>query len=70
MSAREQAAELKQQAIEVLLKEQDLIRKELLEMGYDQENIPAGKRRGRRAKLATESDVTVTDDILVEKVDE
>jgi hypothetical protein len=70
MGAREQAAELRQQAIQVLLKEQELIREQLVELGYDQENSPAGKRRGRRAKVATESDVTVTDDILVEKVDE
>ena len=70
MGAREQAAELRQQAIQVLLKEQELIREQLLELGYDQENSTAGKRRGRRAKVATESDVTVTDDILIEKAGE
>ena len=70
MDAIERAEELRQQAIQLLLAEQELIGEKLLQFGYDQENSPVGKRRGRRPKVATEPDVTVTDALLVEKVDE
>lgn len=70
MSAIEKAEELRLQAIQLLLTEQDLIGKRLLQLGYDQENSPAGKRRGKRSKIAPERGVTVTDDLLTNKVDE
>ena len=70
MSAIEKAEELRLQAIQLLLTEQDLIGKRLLQLGYDQENSLVGKRRGKRSKIAPEREVTVTDDLLTNKVDE
>jgi hypothetical protein len=70
MDAIEQATGLRQQAIKVLLDEQERIGGLLLQLGYGQETPPTSKRRGRRPKIATEPDVTVTDALLVEKVDE
>lgn len=46
MSAIEQAEELRQQAIQLLLAEQELIGERLLQLGYDQETSPVDKRRG------------------------
>jgi hypothetical protein len=70
MSAKEQAEELRQQAIKLLLDEQELLREQLLQFGYDKENAPAGKRRGRRPKVATESGAPVNDTPPREKADE
>lgn len=49
MTAREQAEQLRQQAIQTLLEEREAIDKMLGTLGYG-ENAPAGKRRGRRPK--------------------
>jgi hypothetical protein len=54
MTALEQVAQLKQQAIELLLNEREQIDSELNRLGYGQENAPSGKRRGRRPKAAIE----------------
>ena len=70
MNAIERAEELRQDAIKLLLAEQEVLGEKLLQLGYDQENSPVVKRRGRRPKTATEQDVTVTDALLVEKVNE
>lgn len=70
MSAIEQAEELRQQAIQLLLAEQELIGERLLQLGYDQENSPVGKRRGRRSKVASEPNVTVNDAPLLKRVEE
>lgn len=56
MTALEQVAQLKQQAIELLLNEREHIDAELNQLGYGQENAPSGKRRGRRPKAAIESE--------------
>ena len=56
MTALEQVAQLKQQAIELLLNEREHIDSELNQLGYGQENAPTGKRRGRRPKAVIESE--------------
>ena len=70
MSVIEQAEGLRQQAIQLLLAEQELVGDKLLQLGYDQESSPVGKRRGKRSKVAPERDVTVTDALLAGRVDE
>jgi hypothetical protein len=70
MSAIEQAEELRQQAIQLLLAEQERLGESLLQLGYDQENSPAGKRRGRRPKVATEPGTIVNEVPTRERVDE
>ena len=70
MSAKEQAEELRQKAIKLLLEEQELLVEQLLLLGYDQENAPAAKRRGRRPKVATESGAPMKDTSSREKADE
>jgi hypothetical protein len=56
MTALEQVAQLKQQAIELLLNEREQIDSELNQLGYGQENAPSGKRRGRRSKAVIEAE--------------
>jgi hypothetical protein len=56
MTALEQVAQLKQQAIELLLNEREHIDSELNQLGYGQENAPSGKRRGRRPKAVIEAE--------------
>jgi len=56
MTALEQVAQLKQQAIQLLLNEREHIDSELNQLGYGQENAPSGKRRGRRPKALIESE--------------
>ena len=56
MTALEQVAQLKQQAIELLLNEREHIDSELNQLVYGQENAPSGKRRGRRPKAIIESE--------------
>jgi hypothetical protein len=70
MNAIQQAEELREQAIQLLLAEQDLIKERLHQWGYDKENSQVGKRRGRRPKAATECDVTFTEGLSAEKVGE
>lgn len=70
MSVIEQAEGLRQEAIRLLLAEQELLGDKLLQLGYDQESSPVGKRRGKRSKLAPERDATVTDALLVGRADE
>lgn len=70
MSAIEQAEELRQQAIQLLLAEQEQLGKRLLQLGYDPENSPVGKRRGRRPKVAAEPDAQVNDTLSHKRVDE
>jgi hypothetical protein len=61
MTALEQVAQLKQQAIEVLLNEREQIDSELNQLGYGQENAPSGKRRGRKPKTVIESEALALD---------
>ena len=61
MTVFEQVAQLKQQAIELLLNEREHIDSELNQLGYGQENAPSGKRRGRRPKAVIESGAPVLD---------
>lgn len=68
MNAIEQAEELRKQAIKVLLEEQDLLQKKLLEFGHDPENSQVGKRRGRRPKVVTEQAPPVSEIPLLEGV--
>lgn len=56
MTTLEQVAQLKQQAIDLLLNEREHIDSELNQLGYGQENAPSGKKRGRRPKAAIESE--------------
>ena len=53
MTAREQAEELKRQAIDLLLKEREAIDAELKQLGYGQENATTPRRRGRPPKTMT-----------------
>lgn len=69
MNAIERAEELRQDAIKLLLTEQEVLGEKLLQLGYDQENSPVVKRRGRRPKAAVEPDAPVNDALLVERVD-
>ena len=50
MTAREQAEELRRQAIDLLLKERDAIEAELNALGYGTEKTAPLKRRGRPRK--------------------
>jgi hypothetical protein len=52
MTAREEAEELRQQAICKLLDERRAIDEQLKTLGYDKEKAPA-KRRGRPPKIVT-----------------
>jgi hypothetical protein len=56
MTALEQVAQLKQQAVELLLREREHIDSELHQLGYGQEKAPSGKRRGRRPKAIIEAE--------------
>ena len=56
MTPREQAEELKRQAIDLLLKERDAIEAELRILGYGQEKTAPQKRRGRPPKATLEAD--------------
>jgi hypothetical protein len=56
MTALEQVAQMKQQAIDVLLNERELIDQELSSLGHGQGKAPSGKRRGRRPKAVIESE--------------
>jgi hypothetical protein len=56
MTTLEQVAQLKQQAIELLLNERERIDSELNQLGYGQENAPSGKRRGRKPKVVIETE--------------
>jgi hypothetical protein len=56
MTTLEQVAQLKQQAIELLLNERERIDTELNQLGYGQENAPSGKRRGRKPKVVIETE--------------
>jgi hypothetical protein len=56
MTAREQAEELRQQAIKTLLTEKQAIEQQLKLLGYGQENGIMMKRRGRPPKAVTEAD--------------
>jgi len=56
MTPREQAEELKRQAIDLLLKEREAIDAELKILGYGQEKAAPQKRRGRPPKANLEAD--------------
>lgn len=58
MTAREQAEQLRQQAIQTLLEEKDAIDKMLQSLSYS-ENMPGGKRRGRRSKQPVAQEVSL-----------
>jgi hypothetical protein len=47
MNARDQAAELRDRAISLLLEEREQIDSDLAALGHGQEKSPAGKKRGR-----------------------
>jgi hypothetical protein len=53
MTAIEQAEELRQKAISLLIAERDQIEERLIQLGYGQEKAPLGKKRGRKPKNAT-----------------
>jgi hypothetical protein len=55
MTAREQAEELRQQAIKTLLAEKQAIEEQLKLLGYGHENGATMKRRGRPPKPAIEA---------------
>jgi hypothetical protein len=59
MTAREQAEELRQQAIQTLLDEKKAIDGMLRTLGYE-ETAPAEKRRGRRPKQQDGKEITQT----------
>ena len=61
MSALDKVAQLKQQAIDLLISERERIDAELNQLGYGQENTPTGKRRGRRPKNLTEPEAPEPD---------
>ncbi len=61
MTTFERVAQLKQQAIELLLNERERIDSELSQLGYGQEKAPSGKRRGRRPKNLTEPEAPEPD---------
>ena len=58
MSAIEEAEALRQQAIKLLLAEQESVKDKLLQLGHGQDNMSVGRRRGRRPKAGAESAVT------------
>lgn len=58
MTAREQAEQLRQQAIQTLLEEKEAIDKMLGTLGYG-ENMPTAKRRGRRPKQQVIQEISV-----------
>lgn len=53
MTAIEQAEELRQKAIALLIAERDQIDGRLAQLGYGQEKAPSGKKRGRKPKSST-----------------
>jgi hypothetical protein len=59
MTAREQAEELRQQAIQTLLDEKKAIDGMLRTLGYE-ETAPAEKRRGRRPKQQEGGEMAAT----------
>lgn len=61
MTIIEQAEELRQQAISLLMEERDQIDAQLALLGYGQEKAPSGKRRGRRPKNFTEPEAPEPD---------
>ena len=58
MTAREQAEQLRQQAIQALLEEKEAIDKMLGTLGYG-ESMPSVKRRGRRPKQEVVQEISV-----------
>lgn len=56
MDVIEQAEELRQRAISLLVEERSRIDAQLNQLGYGQENAPTGKRRGRRPKGINEQE--------------
>ena len=61
MGALSEIQALKQQAIDLLLNERELIDHELKQLGYGQENAPLGKKRGRKSK--EQSTLSVVEDL-------
>jgi hypothetical protein len=57
MTAREQAEQLRQQAIQTLLEEKEAIDKMLVTLGYG-DALPTVKRRGRRPKQQVVQEIT------------
>jgi hypothetical protein len=51
MTAIEQAEDLRQKAIALLLAERSRLDAQLTSLGYGQEKAPTGKRRGRKPKI-------------------
>lgn len=58
MTAREQAEELRQRAIQTLLEEKEAIDKMLATLGYG-ETMPSAKRRGRRPKQQVVQEISL-----------
>jgi hypothetical protein len=54
MNALEQAEELRQRAIALLVGERDQIEERLIQLGYGQEKAALGKKRGRKPKFTTQ----------------
>jgi hypothetical protein len=55
MTAIEQAEDLRQQAIALLLDERGRIDAQLTTLGYGQEKAPLSKKRGRKPKIREEA---------------
>lgn len=61
MNIIEQAEQLRQRAISLLVEERGRIDAQLGQLGYGQEKAPSGKRRGRRPKNFTEPEAPEPD---------
>lgn len=53
MTALQEAEDLRQQAIRILISEREEIDTQLARLGYGEIKAPSGKRRGRKPKNAT-----------------
>jgi hypothetical protein len=69
MTALEQATELQEKAILILMTEREIIDARLTQLGYGQEKAPNGKRRGRPSKLSFHSDTTQSGASLSDSAD-
>jgi hypothetical protein len=54
METLDKVALLRQQAIDLLLLDREIIDEQLNQLGYGKENAPAQKRRGRKPKQSAE----------------
>ena len=69
MNAIERAEELRQDAIKLLLTEQEVLGEKLLQLGYDQENSPVVNDGADAQKQQSNRTPRVNDALLLERVD-